>query len=333
MLSKKLLKLTQPVFKNIRYCSKLCIPYNENNQNYTTNLDFVKDWNNIETYRYYDLKGKVVADRANNLDYKELNNVLYHMVRLEIIDDILLKAQRQGRISFMMGSIGETATTIGVAAGVKFTDIMMTQYREQGCFYYRGYTIAQALNQCTGNKLCPALGRQMPHHYGDIALNMHFVSSPLATQISHAAGAGYGYSLRNEDKICVCWFGEGAASEGDFFAGINFGATLGSQTLYLARNNQYAISTHFTDQFKSDGIAVRGLGVGMKTLRVDGNDAVAVMQATQFARDYIVKNKAPVLLEAMTYRVSDHSTSDHSILYRNQEEIDSWKNNNNQITR
>jgi len=180
---------------------------------------------------------------------------------------------------------------------------------------------------------CPALGRQMPHHYGDIELNMSFVSSPLATQISHAAGAGDGYALRNEDRICVCWFGEGAASEGDFHAGMNFGETLGSQTLFVARNNQYAISTHFGEQFKGDGIAVRGLGYGMKTIRVDGNDAVAVMQATAYAREYIVKNKKPVLLEAMTYRIGDHSTSDHSILYRSQEEIDSWKNNNNPIER
>jgi len=299
--------------KAARFCSdKICIPYDSSKINYTQKLDFINDWNNIPTYRYYDTNGKVVAPKDKNLDYEKLNKVLYHMVRVEIIDDVLLKAQRQGRISFMMGSIGETATTIGITAGVKDEDLMMTQYREQGCFYYRGFTIAQALNQCTGNRLCPALGRQMPHHYGDPDRNLAFVSSPLATQISHAAGIGYAYALRNEDKICVCWFGEGAASEGDFHAGVNFGSTLGCQTLFLARNNQYAISTHFDDQFASDGIASRGLGVGMKTIRVDGNDAVAVIKAAEFARDYIVKNKTSVLLEAMTYRVSDHSTSDHS---------------------
>lgn len=232
-----------------------------------------------------------------------------------------------------MPSFGETATTIGVTAGIKFADLIMTQYREQGAFFHRGYTLKQVLDQCTGNLNDVAKGRQMPVHYGSKELNMAFVSSPLATQISHAAGAGYGYRLRGEDKICVCWFGEGAASEGDFHAGMNFAKTLSCQTLFVARNNKYAISTHSDEQFHGDGISARGIGYGMKTIRVDGNDAVAVVEATKMAREYIMEKKQPVLLEAMTYRVGDHSTSDYSALYRELDEIDSWTKANDPIVR
>lgn len=103
--------------------------------------------------------------------------------------------------------------------------------------------------------------------------------------------------------ISIAFFGDGAASEGDFHAAMNFAATLKSQTLFICRNNGYAISTPISDQFKGEGIAARAAGYGMDVIRVDGNDALAVYQATKLARERILEKKEPILLEFMTYRV------------------------------
>ena len=110
----------------------------------------------------------------------------------------------------------------------------------------------------------------------------------------------------------MTYFGEGAASEGDFHSALNFASTLRSQTLFYCRNNGYAISTPVDDQYAGDGIAVRGVSYGMASIRVDGNDIFAVHAATEKARELIVKEKRPVLIEAISYRVGDHSTSDFS---------------------
>jgi 2-oxoisovalerate dehydrogenase E1 component alpha subunit len=169
-------------------------------------------------------------------------------------------------------------------------------------------------------------GRQMPVHYGSRDLNICTVSSPLATQIPNASGAGYNYRIRGDDRIAITYFGEGAASEGDFHPALNFAATLRCQTLFICRNNGYAISTPIDDQYAGDGIAPRGLSYGMHTIRVDGNDVLAVSIATQKARELIMKEKRPVLIETMSYRGGDHSSSDASSAYRNDKEMQKWGN-------
>lgn len=163
------------------------------------------------------------------------------------------------------------------------------------------------------------------------------VSSPLCTQVPQASGAGYNFRIRGEDRVAVTYFGDGAASEGDFHSAMNFAATLRAQTLFFCRNNMYAISTPIDDQYAGDGIAARGIGYGMHTIRVDGNDIFAVYAATEKARELIMKEKKPVLIEAISYRVGDHSTSDFSQRYRNEEEMKKWadliKKFGNPITR
>ncbi len=124
----------------------------------------------------------------------------------------------------------------------------------------------------------------------------------------------------------MTFFGDGAASEGDFHSALNFAATLRSQTLFFCRNNMYAISTPIDDQYAGDGIAARGVAYGMHTIRVDGNDYFAVYNACKQARELILREKRPVLLEAISYRVGDHSTSDFSQRYRDEKEMEKWQN-------
>lgn len=165
----------------------------------------------------------------------------------------------------------------------------------------------------------------MPIHYGSKEHNIVTVSSPLCTQVPQASGAGYQYRIKNQDRIAVTYFGDGSASEGDFHSALNFAATLRSQTLFYCRNNMYAISTPIDDQYAGDGIAVRGVAYGMPTIRVDGNDLFAIYSATKAARELIIKEQRPVLIEAISYRVGDHSTSDFSERYRDEEEMKKWQ--------
>ena len=165
------------------------------------------------------------------------------MVRLQALDDVFYHAQRQGRMSFYMQAAGEEAATVCSAAGLEARDEIFGQYREQGALMWRGFPLQTMADQCVGNVDSPDKGRIMPVHYGSAALNFHTISSPLATQIPHATGAAYSLKMSgDEDRCVVCYFGEGAASEGDFHPALNFAATLQVPVLFVVRNNGYASS-------------------------------------------------------------------------------------------
>jgi 2-oxoisovalerate dehydrogenase E1 component alpha subunit len=232
-----------------------------------------------------------------------------------------------------MTSWGETGTILGIASALSLDDVVFCQYREMGVLYHRGFSVKNITDNCTGNVHDNVKGRQMPIHFTAKNIGIMSISSPLATQICQAAGYGYGLSMNTSNDIAVVFFGDGAASEGDFYAGINFAQTLGGNTLFVCRNNQYAISTPISENTSGDHLASKAMSFGMKTIRVDGNDALAVYKATQYAKKYIQENNMPVFLECMSYRISDHSTSDHSILYREQSEIDHYKEEFNPILR
>lgn len=137
-----------------------------------------------------------------------------------------------------------------------------------------------------------------------------------------------------EPRIVTCYFGEGAASEGDFHAALNIAATRSCPVVFICRNNGYAISTPTLEQYRGDGIASRGIGYGIDTIRVDGNDIFAVREVTSKARKMALQDGGkPILIEAMSYRVSHHSTSDDSFAYRARVEVEDWKRRDNPITR
>lgn len=135
-------------------------------------------------------------------------------------------------------------------------------------------------------------------------------------------------------RVAAVYFGEGAASEGDFHAALNIAATRACPVIFLCRNNGYAISTPTLEQYRGDGIASRGIGYGIDTIRVDGNDIWAVREVTKKAREMALQDGGrPILIEAMSYRVSHHSTSDDSFAYRARVEVEDWKRRDNPIAR
>ena len=255
------------------------------------------------------------------------------MLYTHTLDQIFYDAQRQGRISFYMTNYGEEASHVGSVAALQPDDPIFGQYREAGVFLYRGFPLQQFAHQCFSNLHDMGKGRQMPVHYGSAALHIQTISSPLGTQLPQAAGAAYACKMEGKGRVVCCYFGEGAASEGDFHPAFNMSATLECPVLFFCRNNGYAISTPTHEQYRGDGIAGRAHGYGMAAIRVDGNDLLAVYEATRAAREYAVTNNAPVLIEAMTYRGGHHSTSDDSTRYRSVDEIQHWADNHNPITR
>eukprot|EP00899_Mesostigma_viride_P006817 jgi/Mesvir1/16136/Mv08412-RA.2 len=155
------------------------------------------------------------------------------------------------------------------------------------------------------------------------------------SQIPQAVGAAYALKLNHgaEARCSACYFGDGASSEGDFHSAMNFAATLRAPVLFLCRNNGWAISTSAEEQHSSDGVAGQAVSYGINTVRVDGNDTLAVYQAVSAARQLCVERGEPVLVEMMTYRIGHHSTSDDSTRYRESEAIDAWRQRRHPVTR
>jgi 2-oxoisovalerate dehydrogenase E1 component alpha subunit len=244
---------------------------------------------------------------------------------IRALDERMLASQRQGRISFYMTETGEEASDICSTAALDSEDLIMAQYREQGALAFRGFTVDQFMNQIFSNEKDLGKGRQMPIHYGSQELHYLTISSPLATQLPQATGYAYGFKQQGKKNCVICYFGEGAASEGDFHAALNMAGVLKVPVIFFCRNNGYAISTPVHEQLAGDGVAGRGPGYGLKTLRVDGNDALAVYEATRLARQMAVEDNQPVLIESMTYRLGAHSSSDDPSGYRSRKEEDKWR--------
>lgn len=286
------------------------------------------------------------------------NKLLHGQSKISEYNMIELVVMPWFRSNFDQVSAGEEGIAVGSASALIPEDVIFAQYRETGIFQQRGFTLEDFMSQLFANIKDPGRGRNMPVHYGSSKLNIvspkfpklteiyvltslqHTISSPLATQIPQAAGAAYALkiqTLQNPNiipRVVACYFGEGAASEGDFHAALNIAATRSCPIVFICRNNGYAISTPTLEQYRGDGIASRGVGYGIDTIRIDGNDIFAVHEATKEARRMALSEGGkPILIEAMSYRVSHHSTSDDSFAYRAKVEVEDWKRRDNPIAR
>ncbi|KAM7511147.1 hypothetical protein LguiB_010022 [Lonicera macranthoides] len=288
----------------------------------------------VHCYRVLDDNGHTTMPAILEQVSKEIAVKMYSdMVTLQIMDTIFYEAQRQGRLSFYVTSNGEEAINIASAAALSPHDVILPQYRESGVLLWRGFTLQEFAHQCFGNKSDYGKGRQMPIHYGSNKYNYFTVSSPIATQLPQAVGVAYSLKMDKKDACVVTYFGDGSTSEGDFHAGLNFAAVTEAPVIFICRNNGWAISTPVSEQFRSDGIVVKGQAYGIQSIRVDGNDALAVYSAIRAAREMAISEKRPVLIEALTYRVGHHSTSDDSTKYRPVDEIEHWKKARSPIAR
>ncbi|KAJ3343643.1 hypothetical protein HDU93_007524 [Gonapodya sp. JEL0774] len=295
-----------------------------------------------------DQHGGIVDGREDEVEEMLPTNRLLavydSMIRLNAMDNVLYDAQRQGRFSFYMTTYGEEATMMGVAEVLRDGDVVFGQYREHGILLHRGVPLRTLLHSWVASALDNNRGRQASGTgTGSRATNFHTMKANLATQLPHAVGAAYGEKMKRkkakergepvEGVVSVVVFGDGAASEGDFHGAINIAATTKSPTIFVCRNNGWAISTPISEQYVGDGIASRGHGYGIPHIRVDASDFFAVLSAMRRAREIAIEEETPVLIECLSIRLGHHSTSDDSTVYRNRDEVARQSTMFNPVTR
>ena len=291
-----------------------------------------------EIFQIMNEQGEIIAKKSfvKSIPLDDIEGIYKNIIKQRAYDDRMFTMQRQGKISFYMKGTGEEANTMGSAYALDIKDWVFTQYREQGVFIQRGESLKAMISQCFGNIDDATQGRQMPIHYTARHISMPTISSPLGTQISHTTGAAMAFKYRKEKQVAVCFFGDGTSAEGDFHAGVNFAGVYNAPAIFYCRNNKWAISTP-SSVCTGGGlgtIAARAEGYGIAGELIDGNDIFAVIFTMREARKRALKG-IPTLIEADTYRVGSHSTSDDTTKYRDEQgdEFQNWATKKDPATR
>lgn len=250
--------------------------------------------------------------------------LLERMLFTRLLDERLVALQRQGRIGFHIGSMGEEATVLGSAAALREQDWIFPCYREFGALLLRGLPLQRYLDNMYGNANDPVKGRQMPDHYTDRAHHFGSVSSPIGTQMTQAVGFAWAAKLKRDPLVTLAYFGEGSTSSSEFHAAANFAGVFKTPTILLCRNNGWAISVPAERQTASKTFAQKAFAYGITPVRVDGNDLLAMRQVTAEAVARARRGDGPTLIEAVTFRMGGHSTSDDPTRYVPKELVESW---------
>jgi 2-oxoisovalerate dehydrogenase E1 component alpha subunit len=271
--------------------------------------------------RVLDDDGNAIGPWTPDLSAGQLAQGLRDMMLVRSFDARLLRAHRQGKISFYMQCLGEEAIACAQQKALRPGDMHFPTYRQQGLLIACGYPIVTMMNQVLSNELDPLKGRQLPVMYSSKEHGFFSISGNLATQYVQAVGWAMASALSGDSKIASAWIGEGASAESDFHAALLFASTYQAPVILNIVNNQWAIST--PEDFArgaSATFADRGFGFSIPAIRVDGNDYLAVYAASQWAAERARSNLGPTLVEWVTLRVGAHSTSDDPSVYRPDDE-------------
>jgi 2-oxoisovalerate dehydrogenase E1 component alpha subunit len=269
--------------------------------------------------------GEAVGPWAGLLTDDELRQGLRHMMTLRAFDARMVMAQRQGKTSFYMQHMGEEAISCAFRKALLPGDMNFPTYRQAGLLIAADYPLVDMMCQIYSNERDPLKGRQLPVLYSAKDYGFFSISGNLATQYIQAVGWAMASAIKNDTKIAVGWVGDGSTAEGDFHAALVFASTYKAPVVLNIVNNQWAISTFQGIARGGSGtFAARGLGFGIPSLRVDGNDYLAVHAVAKWATERARRNLGPTLLEHVTYRVGAHSTSDDPSAYRPKTESDAW---------
>jgi len=275
--------------------------------------------------RVLDEQGRAVGPWDPRLSPDLLRRMLRDMNVVRRFDERMFRAQRQGKTSFYMKSLGEEAIAVCGAHALDFEDMCFPTYRQQGLLVARGYPLAQMMNQIYSNKGDKLKGRQLPIMYSDRQHGFFSISGNLATQFPQAVGWAMASAIKGDSRIAAAWIGDGSTAEGDFHAACTFAGVYRAPVVLNIVNNQWAISTFSgIAGGQLTTFAARAVGYGLPGLRVDGNDALAVYAATQWAADRARANLGPTIIEFFTYRKEGHSTSDDPTGYRPKDAPAKW---------
>ncbi len=275
--------------------------------------------------RVLDIHGDACGPWAGTLDAAKLRQGLRDMLTVRVFDARMLRSHRQGNTSFYMQSLGEEAVSCAHRRALDQRDMCFPTYRQQGLLISAGYPSVDMVNQIYSNKHDPLKGRQLPVMYSSAEFGFFSISGNLGTQFIQAVGWAMASALSGDTRIASAWIGDGATAESDFHSAMVFASTYHAPVILNIVNNQWAIST-FQGFARGDSstFATRGHGFGIASLRVDGNDYLAVHAASQWAAARARANHGPTLIEWVTYRVGAHSTSDDPGAYRPKDEPYTW---------
>jgi pyruvate dehydrogenase E1 component alpha subunit len=266
-----------------------------------------------------------VGGHKVTLSDEELIQCYRTMLTVRAFDDVCMKLQRSGRIGFSIPNKGVEACQVGAASALRKSDFFFPSYRDFGMALYHGVDPVEMMHNMFGNNKDAARGRQMPVHFSFTdPIKFFSISSPIGTHLPQAVGAAYAHQLRGEDNVVLASFGDGGTSSLGFHSALNFAGVWKSPVIFLCQNNGWAISCPSSEQTASDGFAIKGAAYGVPGVTVDGNDVLAMHQAVSEAADRARRGEGPTLIEAVTYRMGGHSTSDDPSKYVPKETLDEW---------
>ena len=274
--------------------------------------------------RVLDDDGRACGPWAPAMHPERLRRGLRAMMKTRVFDARMLIAQRQKKLSFYMQCLGEEAIAVAHSMALQDGDMCFPTYRQQGLLLARDdISMVELICQLMSNQRDPIKGRQLPVMYSYKRAGFFSISGNLATQVPQAVGWAMASAIKGDRRIASAWIGDGSTAESDFHTSLTFAHVYRAPVIINVVNNQWAIST-FQSIAGGEGttFAQRGVGVGIASLRVDGNDFLAVYAASQWAAERARNNCGPTLIEWETYRAGPHSTSDDPSKYR---PADDWQ--------
>ncbi len=266
-------------------------------------------------HQVLDEEGELIGEEPD-IEDDTLKDMYWWMFYARKADEKALKLQRQGRMGTFAPIKGQEAAQVGASTAMKDDDWFVPAFRELGAYLQRDVALEQNYKYFMGD----ARGNEIP---GDV--NNLPIAVPVSTQIPHAVGLAWGIKRDGGGKAVLTVFGDGATSEGDFHEGLNFAGVLNVPAVFFCQNNQWAISVPFEKQTNSETIAQKAHAYGFPGVFVDGNDVLAVHEVTKKALQRAREEEVPTLIEALTYRLSMHTTADDPTRYRSEEELKEWE--------
>lgn len=269
-----------------------------------------------QTLQILDENGQIVNEKLVPKIKKETLLKMYRtMILGRISDEKAIQFQRQGRMLTYAPNMGQEAAQLGSIAAMHDDDWLVLAFRELNAMLYKGVTLEQSFLYWLGNEI----GSKFDEGVKVLPINV-----PIGSQISHAAGLAYAAKLRKTGEASIVYIGDGGTSHGEFHEGMTFASTYKVPMITIIQNNQYAISTPRHKVIASKTLAQKAVAYGIPGIQVDGNDPLAMYVAVETARARAAEGEGPTLIEAVTYRMGPHTTSDNPKLYREDSEVEKW---------
>ena len=269
-----------------------------------------------ERLEILDTEGRVDLALMPEIDPSRIRDLYRDMVLMRTFDTKALKLQRQGRMGTWPPIKGQEAIQAGVALAMGENDWLIPAFREHGIMVLRGVPLHLVFAYWAGDER----GSSYPEE-----VRCFPVAVPVGSQWQHGTGVGLSLKLRDEDAVAVTFGGDGSTSEGDFHEAVNCAGVFGTKTVFVIQNNQWAISVPLHRQTAAETLAQKAHAYGIPGIQVDGNDVFAVYAAATEAIERTRRGDGPSLIEAVTYRLGDHTTADDASRYRPDEELEEWE--------